>query len=175
MTETGQEAASSVGVEPSSALVGYWNGEKRQRARNVKEYVLQAYEFGRANKLHELLNVNRFTVDDLDYVIHLHGLEFDRDYIPMYLRFRSGLQFLIESPNTLDNAEEHEYDMEAVQFDDEYFKESVEQLDERFRTWKTDDSDYPFCGGHALHTKDEIERPDNIPESHWWWWTENEG
>ncbi len=131
---------------------------------SVNNYVKAAYEAGRARKMHEFENEQKITADDINWTTGWHSIEFDFQRIPCYLRFRSGLQFLIESPEHLKD----EYE------DDEDFKNNIEDLDEGFKRWKADEYDYPFVGPYFNHTKTEVERPDDIPERHWWWWTENE-
>ncbi len=141
---------------------------------DAEDYVEKAYEAGRANKLHELLNEKAITANDIADCLNLNGIDFDLQYLPSHFRLRSGVQFLIESPDLLKD----EY------MNNEHLKIAVEDFDGEFsrcerskRYWYC--AQYPFWGVDGgengiswEHTVDEVKRPDDVPECHWWWWTE---
>ncbi|XP_059171174.1 putative ankyrin repeat protein RF_0381 [Physella acuta] len=109
--------------------------------------------------LHDVDPLVEACIDAIDDCIFYHGNSFDVDYGPKYLILRSGLQFMIEDFESL----QEEYADENSEL-----SASVEFFDERLKSWKNNFGNIGFFE-NITHTAEELRRPEGIPAYHTWW------
>ncbi|XP_059167821.1 uncharacterized protein LOC131949833 [Physella acuta] len=97
-----------------------------------------------------------------------HAYLFDANYIPDYLIFRSGLQFMLENYKRFPTGDGKQLN---ILFEDTYFIQFISEFDTNLKDWKNS-SEKSF--NSVEHTELQLLRPEQIPENHTWWFEKGE-
>jgi hypothetical protein len=138
---------------------------------NVKDVLKTAYELGVAkiefkdDERRTIGSLIKDVIKPIDDCIFNIGYSFEHNYAPLNLVLRSGLQFMLDNFKTFPTSQNETLE-ETFKYLNE--TESIDTLDEALKGWKN--SDTPLSEDDLIFKSKEIARPNDVPNSHTWWY-----
>ncbi|XP_059169755.1 uncharacterized protein LOC131951379 isoform X2 [Physella acuta] len=103
-------------------------------------------------------------IDKLGDCVFYNGYSFDIDNGPYILVLRSAIQIILDNYKHFPCGENKTLETVFINSD---INESIETLDEGINDWKKSLNVLSY--DNVIHTKQELTRPKDLPETHTWW------